>query len=336
MLYRLISSAFNAIAGGGGLSHSHSKDTTSEVKDIIVEFMEDCNVPYQIIPFDDALFNACVKKAELKGYPVSSEDVAPGFLKALRVGVVITRTSYSHLPDYDTLIWMATFTAFATYADDAFQDDIHHLQSFARTFMQGERHEHPVLDGFASYLRDSSLIFPHFVANTVISSALRFMMSIALEYEGQSNKLSSEARDYPHFVRLLSGLSDTYALFAFPSTLPLSAHIQCWPEQIGYIDATNDVLSFYKEEMDGETVNLISATALSRNLSKMEVLRSRAQKAKDCYDVVMKVLAPYPEAVKAWKSFAQGFCYFHTSSPRYRLGELFAIITALAQTERIW
>ncbi|KAH6917897.1 isoprenoid synthase domain-containing protein [Coprinopsis sp. MPI-PUGE-AT-0042] len=324
MILSFFSVAFAPIAKAR-LSYKVAHYNRSAIKDVIVDFFDECNVPYQIIPFDDALFNACLDRAVQKGYPVASHSVGTGFIKSLKVGVTITRTSYGHLPDYESLIWMALWTAFVTYADDAFQDDIHHLQSFARTFLQNERHEHPVLEAFASFLRECSITFPHFVANTVISSALRFMMSIALEFEGQTSKVSSEARDYPQYVRLLSGLSDVFTLFAFPSTLPISTYIQCWPEQIGYIDATNDVLSFYKEDLDGETVNFISATAASRNVSKLEVLKSRAQRAKDCHDVVMKVLAPYPEAVKAWQSFAEGFCHFHTSSPRYRLGEMFDV-----------
>jgi hypothetical protein len=172
------------------LSYKVAHYNRSAIKDVIVDFLEECNVPYLIVPFDDALFNACLERAAQKGYPVATESVGTGFVKALKVGVAITRTSYGHLPDYDSLIWMALWTAFVTYADDAFQDDIHHLQSFARTFMQNERHEHPVLEAFASFLRECSITFPHFVANTVISSALRFMMSIALEFEGQTSKVS--------------------------------------------------------------------------------------------------------------------------------------------------
>jgi Trichodiene synthase (TRI5) len=105
-----------------------------------------------------------------------------------------------------------------------------------------------------------------------------------------------------------------------PSESPSDANVP--PDLIVYC---SDVLSFYKEDLDGETVNLIGATALSRNISKLDVLKGRAQRAKNCYDVVMKVLAPHPEALKAWRSFAQGFCYFHTSSPRYKLGEMFDV-----------
>ncbi|EAU89298.1 hypothetical protein CC1G_03563 [Coprinopsis cinerea okayama7 len=304
------------------LPYNVSRDNKWDIKKIIQDFFKRCDVPYQVIPYDTELWNACLKRAKEKGYPVEP-DSPMSLYRSFKVGVVITRTSYGHIQDYEILIWVATFTAFVTYADDAFQEDIQHLHSFARTFLQNEKHEHPVLEAFAQFLRESSIRFSHFVANTVVSSALRFMMSIALEFEGQNVSVSTEAREYPGYIRILSGLSDIYALFAFPMDLPRSTYIQAFPEQIDYINGTNDLLSFYKEELDCETVNFISAAATSQQVSKLEVLRNAAEKAAYSYDVVVNVLKPYPEALAAWKSFARGFCYFHTSSPRYRLGEMF-------------
>jgi hypothetical protein len=213
MFFNFVSAAFGTLASGsesscegsdirtlaespieGALpSRPYYTDSKSQTKEVIVDFLQECDVPYQVIPFDTALYNACVARAELKGYPVSGQDVAPAFLKAMRVGVVITRTSYGHLEDYERLIWMVLWTAFVTFADDAFQEDIHHLHSFNRAFLQNEKHEHPVLESFASFLRDCSTQFPDFVANTIVSSALRFMMSISLEFEGQTAPVSSFA-----------------------------------------------------------------------------------------------------------------------------------------------
>jgi hypothetical protein len=50
-------------------------------------------------------------------------------------------------------------------------------------------------------------------------------------------KVSTEAREYPGYIRILSGLSDIYALFAFPMDLPRSTYIQVG---LGYMPGTDE------------------------------------------------------------------------------------------------
>ncbi|TFK26564.1 terpenoid synthase [Coprinopsis marcescibilis] len=294
------------------------------IMSVIADVFKRSGAKHEAFPFDMELWAGCMKECRERAFPVEPQDI-PGkvtFRRSLKVGVVIAQTSYRHLADFHTRVWIAMFTGLVTYADDVFQKDIRHLQSFPSTFVTNGRHENPVLDALASYLREVPARFGDFVANLVISSCLRFMMSASLEFDGQDVAVSSDAKEYAHHVRLLSGLPDIYAIFVFPPKIPRSAYIQAFPEQMEYINMTNDVLSFYKEELEGETSNFISATATSQNSSKLEILRVTAEKAIACHEATLKILEPCPEASAAWKSFASGFCAFHSASPRYKLDEL--------------
>ncbi|KAG2072100.1 hypothetical protein BDR04DRAFT_1153852 [Suillus decipiens] len=74
-------------------------------------------------------------------------------------------------------------------------------------------------------------------------------------------------------MRLLSGVQTAYSLFIFPSTLPPLQYIQCMPDIALVINYTNDILSYYKEEIEGNATNYLSRVAASRALTKQDALR---------------------------------------------------------------
>ena len=83
------------------------------------------------------------------------------------------------------------------------------------------------------------------------------------------------------------------------------------------------MLSFYKEELDGETVNIISNLAGCRGISKIEALGQLSKDVAASHLKVLQILSPYRDAQTAYANFSQGYISFHTSLSRYRLDELF-------------
>ncbi|KAF7343863.1 Terpenoid synthase [Mycena sanguinolenta] len=67
--------------------------------------------------------------------------------------------------------------------------------------------------------------------------------------------------DSPPYLRLKSGVAEAYAAGIFKATesqsLPLQKYIKAIPDLAFYINVINDILSFHKEEIAGETYNLI-------------------------------------------------------------------------------
>jgi len=104
----------------------------------------------------------------------------------------------------------------------------------------------------------------------------------------------------------------------------VQSYIQALPEQRMFINSGNDILSFYKEELDGETVNIISNLAGCQGISKIEALQQLSKDAAASHLKVLQILSPYPDAQTAYANFSQGYIWFHTSLSRYRLNELFS------------
>lgn len=83
----------------------------------------------------------------------------------------------------------------------------------------------------------------------------------------------------------------------------------------------SDILSFYKEELAGETENYIKARAIATGKTAQQTL----------YDVVDETVATARRIREAlgegkvrdvWDGFEAGFVSFHIENPRYRLKEI--------------
>lgn len=81
-------------------------------------------------------------------------------------------------------------------------------------------------------------------------------------------------------------------------------------------------MSFYKEEIAGDTVNYISVLARSQGVSNMEAFQQLADEVAKSDATVCQILESDPEALDAWVKFKDGYVRFHTSFDRYRLDEL--------------
>jgi hypothetical protein len=96
----------------------------------------------------------------------------------------------------------------------------------------------------------------------------------------------------------------------------LSSHIQITDL------SCSDILSFYKEELAGETVNHISILAGCDGKSKKDTLRRMVHDTADAHNRVLEILASHRDAYDAYWNFSRGYVGFHAGSSRYRLDEL--------------
>ena len=87
--------------------------------------------------------------------------------------------------------------------------------------------------------------------------------------------------------------------------------------------SNSDVLSFYKEQIAGDTANYISVLSQRQGVSKMTAFQQLVDKTVRLAAQVGKILEVHQEAHDAWQKFKAGYIGLHTSMEgRYRLGEL--------------
>ncbi|KAF7312995.1 Terpenoid synthase [Mycena kentingensis (nom. inval.)] len=265
---------------------------------------------------DKSFYAACYADAIRRGWP--KETLA----QHLPGGVAMGWAGYSHLPNLSTRILIAIYTACGIYLDDVFQADVEAVSMFNQRFLEHAPQADPVLDVFAQILLEIGDHYERVVSNIMVTSTLNAVTALTLEYKTQGMTMGRRALGYPTFTRVMSGASEAYSLFIFPHNLALPSFIQTMQQMMVFINNGNDILSFYKESLDGETVNRISFLAAQSGKSEQLVLRDLVQEAVAAHNNVVDVLGAYPEILAAYRSFVTGYMVFHASATRYRLAEL--------------
>ncbi len=98
-----------------GLSNLPPKRrTTEDTLRSFVNYFDTADLPSVE---DAALEDLCIKEGERRGYPL---DLLKPYLT---VGLNIAASAYHHLANDDVKVYIAFFTAFATYLDDTYPDD---------------------------------------------------------------------------------------------------------------------------------------------------------------------------------------------------------------------
>lgn len=152
-------------------------------KECIVSFLGRLDIPFPHEDYDKAFDKLCREAAVERGYPMTGEtlNLAP-FIPG---GVVMSATSYAHLPDLTSRIIIALYTAFLIYLDDVFQHNIEGVREFNHYFIHGTHPSDPVLDSFAALLRELSQHWSRTVANLMVTSTLNLVTALLLEHEAQ-------------------------------------------------------------------------------------------------------------------------------------------------------
>ncbi|KIK49810.1 hypothetical protein GYMLUDRAFT_266288 [Collybiopsis luxurians FD-317 M1] len=294
--------------------------TKEEIASATKSFLSRCSVPHRPITIDRSFLELCHNEARKREYMIEgSEELKPFIIQ----GVAIAVTAYSHLEDISIRVWMALITAAAIYCDDKFLKDTNAVGVFCERFLRGQRQEDRALNAFADLLLETPRFYPRVTANLMVTSMLNLINAVLLDHQTLGMKVSTEANNYPMYTRMMSGVAEFYGLAAFPPEVPFDAFIQALPTMMVYIVNTNDILSFYKEEVAGETVNYISLLANSRGGDKQKTLWSVIDETVEAHEKVLRILGSDKGALDAYWSFVEGYMGFHFAlDKRYHLDEL--------------
>ncbi|KAF8815635.1 terpenoid synthase [Phlegmacium glaucopus] len=318
-----------------GTSTQLATDTTQEkvrfnmsvredIRDVIIELLSQCHIPHYRTPYDGDLYDLCIQECKLKGYPIDKAHGKASILKYIPCGVMNSCTGYAHLKNRSTLVFIAIYTAFLLWVDDTYTEHVKGVDTFHERFVTGQQQPNEALDGLARLLRETNLHYHGIQAHVILTSTLNFITSMLLDFETQGMAVSPHAKSYTTFLRVMTGISEAYAMFTFPPEVPMKYYVHAIPELCLVISYFNDVLSFYKEELVGESGNYISTEANQRGENKIPVLRALAHDVSICVSRVANILEGSGEAEAAFQSFMGGYVSFHISlDSRYHLDDLF-------------
>lgn len=162
-----------------------------EIEAILTQFLKECDIVYtHDICLDPSFRDACCLDAQRRGFDLTILG------KAFDVGVAIADTTYRHLPNYSTRIFVAIFTAVAAHIDDSCERYKEGMGDFIGRFLSHKRQQFEALDYFASLLRETSDHWGAFASNIVTTAGMDFIPATVVENELNDMEVSNMRRYY--------------------------------------------------------------------------------------------------------------------------------------------
>ncbi|KZT00027.1 terpenoid synthase [Laetiporus sulphureus 93-53] len=289
--------------------------TTSQT--VIRNFLKKINLTFPNYK-RDAELEARVKEAV---QPWGNADLLrPHLITA----IILTVTAYNHIPSLDTRVQITLFTTLIIAIDDPAVFNALDARTFLLQMCTGDIQQNAgMLGEFTKILGRMWEHYSGFSANTIYASALRYINASLLENDASGVPLSRDALQFVEYKRSMSATTEAYACFIWEKSRFPDAKVfmQAIPDVMLYVSYVNDILSFYKEELAGETDTYIHERASVTGKSVPETLQAVISDTVAAVERIRDILGE-GEVRDAWESFAAGYIGVHMINPRYRLKDV--------------
>ncbi|EJF61101.1 terpenoid synthase [Dichomitus squalens LYAD-421 SS1] len=201
--------------------------------------------------------------------------------------------------------YIALYTVCLLYADDLGIRHLDALTQFSRRFSTGEKQLNPVLNKLTELMRQAYDLWPQVGADAIVSGTLEAVSAMYIECTSGDMKITPQATLWPNYFRNRSGICPPYAHFNFVKNWRSApdSYLQLLPYLEFYIVAANDVLSFYKEQLAGETKNYIHIRATTDQMTPVDMLRRVADEVLACGERVELLIGDDAQLMRIWRSF---------------------------------
>ncbi|KAF7350598.1 Terpenoid synthase [Mycena sanguinolenta] len=240
-----------------------------------------------------------------------------------RKAVSLIQFWYPH-HSFEVKFTFGLYAWFFFYIDDCVSAEA--LEDYQRNLLLGRPQADPAL---ARYHEVLAKVYDHWdsvCANFMVCAAMEFVSGTIVENRPETMTLPvvPTAPNWPKYLRAKSGLGSGAACALFPRKVhpDLSAYIQVLPDIDDFTCLVNDILSFYKEELAGETTNYVHVRSKTSLKTPKQVLVEMVHEVGNIHTRVAATLAGHPEALAAWTTFETGYIAWHLSIERYKLSQL--------------
>ncbi|KAG8161099.1 hypothetical protein KVR01_009363 [Diaporthe batatas] len=300
-------------------------ELAASLRPIYTKFLSDLNLPPLERFESEKLMTAVLEAAAATGvpHPLNSRSY-----EGLLVGYSYADNCLPYLP-LDVKVWVAIYTWLATLCDEPDRAGIlEDMSLFQERWVKGLPQPTVLLGAFADQIRLTYEYWHPLVANMIVTASFGFVTATALgardDIKGKTANPSKGGQLFPWFMRSRDGVGEAYAWFPFPKTMfpNLDVPIEAIEDMNRFLAFTNDVLSFYKEQLNGEKDNYTNKIAGYSQKSLVETLKEASEDVIACVRRIEHVLAGNEEYAKAWYLHKTGYIHMHTMRSRYKLWQL--------------
>ncbi|PCH35536.1 terpenoid synthase [Wolfiporia cocos MD-104 SS10] len=243
------------------------------------------------------------------------------------LGILAATVCYGYTMNKDTQAQIALFVALFLALDTPSIMESTAAVHVHKQLCSSVPNKHDVMGHFLDCTRGMSEYFLPFASTSILTSVLQFVNGCYLEQNAQEwvaqgpNPLS-----FIDYQRNLTGIAEAHAYFIWPKeNFPeLTDYVQAIPDSSDiclFQCYVNDILSYYKEELNGETGNYIDERAASTGKTTSEVLSDIVDETTVVVERIRRILGEGASR-EAWEVFMHGNILYHIGTPRYRLQDV--------------
>ncbi|KAG8915339.1 hypothetical protein FRC00_005515 [Tulasnella sp. 408] len=302
-----------------GMGTSVPQDRVAEISIILHELLRGTGYQRPECPPDEELRSKV--HAEVASWGLEPSKVLD---KAVAAGIAMAETSYRKLT-MPYRYYIALYTALVIYAEDISHHDPESIGLFAHRLVHGKPQPNTTVEQCAALCHNASELWQVVGSTAITTATMDFMNAVYLENTTRDMVISPNAKRYPWFFRNMTGIGVAYAHFLFPKYIASNPNtfIQMIPELNCFISWGNDVLSFYKEWLAGETDTYMMLMAASQGSDPIDVLRETAQELIDTSQRILAMAEGDEKLVQHLRDFMNGYFQFHLAAVyRYHLDDL--------------
>ncbi|KAI0714028.1 terpenoid synthase [Cerioporus squamosus] len=301
-------------------AHQADEATISNIKSIVQGFLD--RIPYQSPQTPQ---NPDLRK-EITAEILSWNDgLSQSFVKGLTDTCCrIAESAYTHT-SYEHQFIVALYTAYLTYVDDVGQYNVDAVGEYVQRFTQGQGQSMVALDRLTTLLGTLHEYHPRISADAIITNSLDSLTAMYIELVTKGDRVHPAADRYPYYLRLKAGIASAYAHLNFTKNWGGATghfYLQMLPELELITVGINDILSFYKETLAGETDNYVHLRAAAEQKPPITVLQEVVDENLESIRKIEELAACQPGLTEICHSFVMGYVEFHFSARRYRLEEV--------------
>ncbi|KAJ8456874.1 hypothetical protein ONZ51_g11863 [Trametes cubensis] len=243
---------------------------------------------------------------------------------AVETACCVTERAYGHLP-YKHQLLIAAYTVLLVYADDLGRGDT--LGQVGRWVATRERITDPGLERLLLQTEEMYDYYTYISADNINAATVNGLLGMVIECATEgAQRIGPRSMLYADFLRRKTGFGTSYALFNFvkgwrdPSDL---CYLQLIPAMDRYICGINDVLSFYKETLRGDTdSSYVYLRAAAEAKEPLAVLQQLVEETVADVFHMRAMTSADSQVAEICDKHLMGYLEFHMIAERYGLGEL--------------
>ncbi|OSD07402.1 terpenoid synthase [Trametes coccinea BRFM310] len=294
----------------------------SEIKDIFRDFLS--RLKYQA-PHSSINTQLRIEvAAEIESWKAG---LTPTFIDGVTdTGCGMVESAYAHLP-YKHQFLVAIYAVYLLYVDDLGQHKVDALGQVGRWLAAREEVSDPILKRMVAKFDEMYEYFPALSADLINANIVEGIIGRHIECVTSNTGMvvGSGATLYATSLRLKTGIGAAFALFNFPKGWRHPDdyyYLQVSPAIEHNICAINDILSFYKETLEGETDNYVHTRAAAESKEPLTVVRELVEETLDNIHNIELLTAADEQLAMICRGHLMGYVEFNLRAKRYRLQEL--------------